>query len=105
MRKFLSFCLVCLLSIYFSAQQRSVALTLDDLPLALAGRSENATPAEVLAETRAVNKAILRALRAHHAPAIAFVNEKQVIRDRHSKQNRAILREWIRQVETWGRFG
>ena len=54
---------------------------------------------------RAVNKAILRALRAHHAPAIAFVNEKQVIRDRHSKQNRAILREWIRQVETWGRFG
>ena len=102
MQRFLQLCLVCLISVFAGAQKRSVALTFDDLPLALAGSSENATAAEVLAETRAVNKAILRALRVHHAPAIAFVNEKKVIRDGHIKQNRTILREWIRQGHELG---
>ncbi|HEY2171128.1 MAG TPA: polysaccharide deacetylase family protein [Candidatus Angelobacter sp.] len=91
-----------MISVFAGAQKRSVALTFDDLPLALAGSSEHATPAEVLAETRAVNKAILRVLRLHHAPAIGFVNEKQIIRDGHVEQNRAILREWTRQGHELG---
>jgi peptidoglycan/xylan/chitin deacetylase (PgdA/CDA1 family) len=102
MRKFLLFFLICLLSIHLSAQKRSVALTFDDLPLALAGSSENSNPAEVLAETRAVNKAILQALRRRHAPAIGFVNEKKVVRNGQTEQNRAILREWIRQGHELG---
>ena len=102
MRKFLPFCLICLLSIHLSAQKRSVALTFDDLPLALAGSSENSNPAEILTETRAVNKAILQALRRGHAPAIGFVNEKKVVRNGQTEQNRAILREWIRQGHELG---
>lgn len=102
MPRFLPLCLICLISLVANAQQRSVALTFDDLPLALAGSSDKSTPAQVESETRAVNRAILRVLRQHHAPAIAFVNEKQVIRDGHIKQNRAILLEWIKQGHELG---
>jgi len=85
------------MSVFAGAQQRSVALTFDDLPLGLAGGSDKSTPAQIQSEARAVNRAILRVLRRHHAPAIAFVNEKQVIRDGRVEKNRDILREWIRQ--------
>ncbi|HSK46050.1 MAG TPA: polysaccharide deacetylase family protein, partial [Candidatus Binatia bacterium] len=102
MSRFLPLCLIYLISVFAGAQQRSVALTFDDLPLALAGGSDKSTPSEVQAEARAVNRAILRVLRRHHAPAIAFVNEKQVIRDGHIKQNRAILREWVKQGHELG---
>lgn len=102
MQRFLRLCLVCLISVFAGAQQRSVALTFDDFPLASAGSSDRSTPAQVLSEARAVNKAILRALRLHRAPAIAFVNEKQIVRDGHVAQNRAILREWIRQGHELG---
>jgi len=102
MQRFSRLCLLCLISLFANAQQRSVALTFDDLPLASAGISDKSTPAQVQLEARAVNKAILRALRLHHAPATAFVNEKQVIRDGYIKQNRAILREWIEQGHELG---
>ena len=102
MQRLLRVCLFCLISVFAGAQQRSVALTFDDLPLALAGSSDKSTPDQVQSEARAVNKAILRVLRRHHAPAIAFVNEKQVIRDGHVEQNRGILREWIRQGQELG---
>lgn len=102
MQRFLRLCLVCLISVFAGAQQRSVALTFDDLPLAIAGGSDKSSPAQVLSEARAVNKAILRVLRLHHAPAIAFVNEKEIVRDGHVEQNRAILREWIQQGHELG---
>jgi peptidoglycan/xylan/chitin deacetylase (PgdA/CDA1 family) len=102
MQRFLGLCFVCLISALSCAQQRSVALTFDDLPLALAGSSGKSTPNQILSEARAANTAILHALRLHHAPAIAFVNEKQVIRDGHIKQNRAILREWAKQGHELG---
>jgi len=102
MQRFLRLCLLCLISLFANAQQRSVALTFDDLPLASAGISDKSTPAQVQSEARAVNRAILHALRLHHAPAIAFVNEKKVIRDDHIKQNRAILAEWIKQGHELG---
>jgi peptidoglycan/xylan/chitin deacetylase (PgdA/CDA1 family) len=78
------------------AQSRTVALTFDDLPLADAGLSANRSPAERLAETHKVNRAILGTLRKHHAWAIAFVNEEKVVRGGAAEANRAVLREWVR---------
>jgi peptidoglycan/xylan/chitin deacetylase (PgdA/CDA1 family) len=85
-----------------AAQSRSVALTFDDLPLALAGAPANATPEQRLAETRAVNEAILAALKKHHAPAIAFVNEQKVLTDGREREYRQILAEWIRDGHDLG---
>ena len=82
------------------SQTRTVALTFDDLPLA--GAIERLTPAGKLAATRTVNSALLKTLRRHHAPAIAFVNESKVIADGNSKENRDILRGWIRQGDELG---
>lgn len=86
---------LCFLANISGAQNRTVAITIDDLPLALAGSPANVTPAERLAETRAVNLAILNGLKKHHAWAIGFVNEKKVV-DGGAAQSRAILQQWIR---------
>jgi peptidoglycan/xylan/chitin deacetylase (PgdA/CDA1 family) len=88
-------CLVLFTVLPAGSQTRTVALTFDDLPLA--GAIERLTPAGKLAATRAVNTAIFKTLRRHHAPAVAFVNEGKVIADGHENENRAILRDWIRQ--------
>src|SRR5689334_12417893 len=55
-----------------SAPTRTVALTFDDLPLAVPGDDQAAGE---LAEVQRVNGAILSGLSAHHATAIGFVNE------------------------------
>jgi peptidoglycan/xylan/chitin deacetylase (PgdA/CDA1 family) len=88
-------------SLAFS-QQRTVALTFDDLPLALAGSSPDATADQRLAEARAVNEAMLAALKKHHAHAIAFVNEKKVLADGRERDYRAILAEWLRDGHDLG---
>jgi peptidoglycan/xylan/chitin deacetylase (PgdA/CDA1 family) len=95
MLKLWPLCLVLCIVLPAGSQTRTVALTFDDLPLA--GVMEHLSPAGKLAATQAVNSAILKTLRRHHAPAIAFVNESKVIADGHENENRAILREWIRQ--------
>jgi len=77
-----------------TGQTHTVALTFDDLPLADAGGADM-SPAERVATAQAVNRAILAGLRRHHAPAIAFVNEKKVIAEGAQKENREILREWL----------
>src|SRR5437867_12307643 len=77
---------LALLSLPAAAQSPSVALTFDDLPLAFAGAPANATAEQRLVETHAVNTAILAALKRHHAHAIAFVNEKQVLSDGLEKE-------------------
>jgi len=79
-----------------SAQERTVALTFDDLPLVLEASPGISTVAERLAETRRVNKAIMKALKKHHAWATAFVNEKKVQADGNAEEGRAILNEWIK---------
>lgn len=84
-----------------AGQTRTVALTFDDLPLAVAG-SEGLQSHERVAEAQRVNRAILAALKRHHAPAIAFVNEKKVIGDGATEQNREILRQWIRDGHDLG---
>jgi peptidoglycan/xylan/chitin deacetylase (PgdA/CDA1 family) len=77
-----------------TGQTLTVALTFDDLPLADAG-SADMSPAERVATAQAVNRDILAGLRRHHAPAIAFVNEKKVIADGATDKNREVLRQWI----------
>ncbi len=74
------------------AQTRSVALTFDDLPLAGGGGA---------AEAQAVNRAILRALARHRAPAIAFVNEQRV-RQIGEVAGQGILRQWLTDGQDLG---
>ena len=102
MSRFLLACVICLMNVFAVAQKRSVALTFDDLPLALAGSSDKFTPAQTLAETRLVNQAILQGLRHHHAPAVAFVNEMRVAANGYTKENRAILKNWLSQGKELG---
>lgn len=85
-----------------AAQNRTAALTFDDLPLALAGSAADATADQRVAETRAVNEAMLAALKKHHAHAIAFVNAKKVQADGRERDYRAILAEWIRDGHDLG---
>src|SRR5436853_4933539 len=84
------------------AQNRTVALTFDDLPLVLEASPAFATPAARIAETRRVNRAILTALKKHHAWAIGFVNEKKVQADGTAEESRAILNEWIKSGNDLG---
>ena len=100
MRKLWLLCLAFLTIVPCWSQTHTVALTFDDLPLA--NTAEPLTPTEKLAEARAVNAAILKALSKHHAPAIAFVNEKKVIGDGNTKENRDILRVWTRHGNELG---
>lgn len=86
---------VLLLPVATVGQSQTVALTFDDLPLAKGG-SEGINPGERIAEARAVNQAILAALKRHHAWAIGFVNEQKVSADGAADENREILRQWIR---------
>ena len=100
MLKLWPLCLVFLIVLPARSQTRTVALTFDDLPLA--GAMEHLSAAQKLAATRAVNSAILKTLRRHHAQAIAFVNESKVIADGHENENRTILRDWIRHGNELG---
>jgi peptidoglycan/xylan/chitin deacetylase (PgdA/CDA1 family) len=81
---------ILLLTVYAvacPAQQRSVALTFDDLPAA--GTED---PAEALS----LNMSILDALERHHAPAIGFVigRKAQEMADGRGSQ---LLEQWIKR--------
>jgi peptidoglycan/xylan/chitin deacetylase (PgdA/CDA1 family) len=71
---------------------RAVALTIDDLPLAVPGNDQ--APGK-LAEAQRVNGAILKALVAHHATAIGFVNEIKVNVANERDARAQILRDWL----------
>ncbi len=73
---------------------RSVALTFDDLPAAGAANPDE-DPALTTQSIRAMNTAILSTLRAHHAPATSFVNERGVAGYPDAEDRRKILRQWI----------
>ena len=68
-----------------SAQTRSVAITVDDLPLPDGGSA---------ADAERVNHAILHALARFHAPATGFVVEKW-LQSVGAEPGKAILREWL----------
>lgn len=100
MRKLWLLCLALITVAPCWSQSHKVALTFDDLPLA--NTAGALTPSEKVAEVRAVNEAILKALRKDHAPAIAFINEKRVVEDGNTKENSDILREWTRHGNELG---
>ncbi len=79
--------LVLMSGLPVGAQTRAVALTFDDLPVA-----DTKDPTEALF----VNRALLNALKKHHAPAIGFVNEKTV-EELGSENGKRILQHWVRE--------
>jgi peptidoglycan/xylan/chitin deacetylase (PgdA/CDA1 family) len=79
----LSLVVVCALSSL--AQQRSVALTFDDLPVA--GTADQA-------EARSINISILDSLDRHHAAAIGFVIERGV-QEIGESQGKQLLDQWV----------
>ncbi len=79
--------LVLMSGLPVGAQTRAVALTFDDLPVA-----DTKDPTEALF----VNRALLNALKKHHAPAIGFVNEKTV-EELVSENGKRILQRWVRE--------
>jgi peptidoglycan/xylan/chitin deacetylase (PgdA/CDA1 family) len=82
-----AFLILVVCSLSSLAQQRSVALTFDDLPVA-----STSDPAEA----RSINIAILNSLDRHHAPAIGFVIESRV-RQIGESQGRGLLDQWVRR--------
>lgn len=72
----------------------AVALTFDDLPAAGA-RNPERDPALTTKDIAAINASILSTLRAHHAPAIGFVNEAGVAGFPDAADRRKILEQWI----------
>ncbi len=80
-----SFLAVC--SVPSLAQQRTVALTFDDLPVA--GTSDPA-------QARAINMSILDSLDRHHAPAIGLVVERRV-QEVGRTQGPELLDQWVRR--------
>src|SRR5262245_51014165 len=69
------------------AEQRSVALTFDDLPVA-----DTSDPAQA----RSINSSILDSLDRHHAPAIGMVIESRV-QEVGRSQGVELLDQWVRR--------
>ena len=72
--------------------QRTVAITVDDLPGAEPG-TDHANGN--LHELERINRAIPAALRAHHVPAIGFVNEWKLQVDGQRDARAALLQMWL----------
>jgi len=68
---------------------RKMAVTFDDLPYAAVG------PSQDLSNAQRATKEILRVLQAHHAPAVAFVNEGKLQTAGEVDARTALLRQWV----------
>jgi peptidoglycan/xylan/chitin deacetylase (PgdA/CDA1 family) len=81
------------------APQRSVVITVDDLPGAIPGTDKSMGD---LKELERINRAIPSILRAHHVPGIGFVNERklQVTGERDARV--ALLQIWLDAGMTLG---
>ena len=84
---FLSLCLWSMPWLALSAAERTVSITLDDLPYV------SAQDASLVAASRA-NEALRRALRDHDAPADLFVVGAQLERDGETTARQALMRVW-----------
>lgn len=73
------------------AQQKTVAVTVDDLPY-VSGNDRELTPADS-ALAKAVNRRLLAAFKKHHASVTGFVIEKHV--EEIGPAGRNILKQWI----------
>jgi peptidoglycan/xylan/chitin deacetylase (PgdA/CDA1 family) len=76
---------------------RLMAVTIDDLPYMHLGASSSYQTDATRATTQ-----ILRVLRAHHAPAIGFVNEGKLWAPRQRDDRVALLRQWVDAGMTLG---
>src|SRR6516165_3077151 len=101
MRKLSEICqlfLVAVLACSFTVAEaqttvtRTVALTFDDLPMAVPGNDR--APGQ-LAEACRVTSALLKSLAAHHAMAIGFVNEIKLNVANERDARAALLLEWL----------
>ena len=86
--------LVLMSCLPIAAQTRTVALTFDDLPVAATKGQAEAQKLSV--EAQWANRALLDALKKHHASAIGFVNEKTV-EELGSDNGKRILEQWVRE--------
>jgi peptidoglycan/xylan/chitin deacetylase (PgdA/CDA1 family) len=84
----IAFCAACCVA----QTSRTVALTFDDLPIAVPG-DDQATGD--LPQVRHFNASILKTLTAHHAPAIGFVNERKLNVADQRDARAAVLRHWL----------
>ena len=82
-----------LLSLGVTAQtnkpSRNIAVTFDDLPYVAAGQPQ------YLPSAQRATKEILRALQAHRAPAVAFVNEDKLQITGEVDARIALLQQWV----------
>src|SRR5437016_4893416 len=75
---------------------RTVALTFDDLPYV-------ARPfPETMQKAARVNKAILKTLATHHAPALGLVNAARLQRPGEANAQVALLKAWVDSGMTLG---
>ena len=72
-----------------STPARRMAVTIDDLPYVRIG------DVAYLPNAERATKEILRALRKHKAPAIGFVNERQLDNAAERERRIALLRQWV----------
>lgn len=92
MRKPLTLIVVLLLGAVTSvrAQTRTMAVTIDDLPYVRRGEVAYLTSA------RAATAKILKTLKKHKVPAVAFVNERMLQEDAQEREGRIdLLRQWV----------
>jgi peptidoglycan-N-acetylglucosamine deacetylase len=83
-------CVLILIAVSAFAQTKTIALTFDDLPYA--GLKEKSEDVDVARRDIA---SILAVLKAHHAPAIAFVNEVKLQYANQLDARVALLDEWL----------
>lgn len=72
-----------------SKPSRTMAVTIDDLPYVNLGRPNYLTNAQ------RITTEILRALKAHRAPAVGFVNENKLHAVGEVEQRTALLQQWV----------
>lgn len=91
---------ILLLGIAVQAQKtnqvRTMAVTVDDLPAMIVG------DAPYLANAQRVTKEILRTLKKHRAPAVAFVNEGKLWTPGEREARIALLKQWVDAGMTLG---
>lgn len=88
-RKILLFLPLILFYHLSSAQQKQVAITLDDVPLTT---WREQTPLKTIEEA---NAKILRAINRYTVPACIFINEKPLIKEGETDARIAILKQWL----------
>ena len=90
---------VIICSLPATAQQRMVAVTVDDLPIA---ETDHAAAGSVdTVEAKSINRAILDSLRRHKVSATGFVIDKRV-EDVGETSGIAILRQWVQSGNDLG---